>query len=408
MYVKRREAEAKVSKALDLAPAVVLLGPRQVGKSTLAKRVARARAASSIYLDLERESDRVKLGEQGEYLRQNPGKLIILDEIHRAPALFMELRGVIDELRESGHRTGQFLLLGSASLDLMNQASESLAGRVAYIDLDPISIEEAMGAGLSVESLWVRGGFPDSLLCRNDSASFHWREEFIRSYLERDVPMFAPRIPSSLIGRLWTMLAHNQGSTLNQTKLAQGLGLTVPTAGRYIDLLDDLHLIRRLPPWFANVGKRIIKTPKVYLRDSGIVHALLEIDTIHRLLGHPVQGPSWEGFVIENLIHAAGPRNRPYFYRTADGAEIDLLFEHAGKPEVAIEIKRATAPKVDRGFHIACDDLDIRHRIVVSGGDEVYTMRGGVTVAPVEAAIGLVRNLLRPPAAKKRTRTAGT
>jgi len=406
MYVKRPEAEAVVAAALSNSPAVVLLGPRQVGKSTLAKRVARSRNASSIYLDLERESDRVKLRDADHYLRGQKGKLIILDEIHRAPALFLELRGIIDDFRASGHKTGQFLLLGSASLDLMNQASESLAGRVAYVDLNPIMIDEARRAGIGVEKLWLRGGFPESLIARSNAVSFDWRQNFIRSYLERDVPMFAPRVPPPLIGRLWTMLAHGQGTPLNQARLAQSLGVKSPTAGRYLDLLEALQLVRRLPPWHANLGKRLVKVPKVYLRDSGIVHALLEIDTFDGLMGHPVVGFSWEGFVIENLIHAAGSRHRAYYYRTANGAEIDLVLERAGQPEIAIEIKRSTAPTLDRGFTVACDDLGIRHRLVVSGGDDVYTMRGGYTVASAEAAIGMVRKILRNPAAKSAAKTA--
>ena len=400
MYVKRPEAEAVVAAALSNSPAVVLLGPRQVGKSTLAKRVARSRTASSIYLDLERESDRVKLRDADQYLRGQMGKLVILDEIHRAPALFLELRGIIDDFRASGHKTGQFLLLGSASLDLMNQASESLAGRVAYVDLNPIMIDEARRAGIGVEKLWLRGGFPESLVAKSAAASFDWRQNFIRSYLERDVPMFAPRVPPTLIARLWTMLAHSQGTPLNQARLAQSLGVKNPTIGRYIDLLEALQLLRRLPPWHANLGKRLVKVPKVYLRDSGIVHALLEIDTLDHLMGHPVLGFSWEGFIVENLIAAVGPRHRPYYFRTANGAEIDLILERAGRPEIAIEIKRSTAPALDRGFTIACDDLGIKHRLVVSGGDDVYTMRGGYTVASAEAAIGIVRKILRNPAAR--------
>jgi uncharacterized protein len=230
--------------------------------------------------------------------------------------------------------------------------------------------------------LWTRGGFPDSLLANSDANSLDWRSDFIRSYLERDVPMFAPRMPAETISRLWTMLAHQQGSMLNQAKLASSLGITAPTVTRYIDLLVDLQLVRRLQPYSGNIGKRLVKAPKVYVRDSGLVHALLGLRTWDDILGHPIAGPSYEGFCLENLITAAAqntqtPR-RPYYYRTQDGAEIDLVFERAGQPELAIEVKRASAPSVERGFHVACEDLGITQRYVVYPGDETFAMRAGV------------------------------
>ncbi|MFZ3179383.1 MAG: DUF4143 domain-containing protein, partial [Methylocystis silviterrae] len=220
---------------------------------------------------------------------------------------------------------------------------------------------------------------------------FEWRRNFIRSYLERDVPMFAPRMPSNTIGRLWTMLANAQGSLLNSARLAQGLGVSAPMINRYIDLLVDLMLVRRLQPWSGNLNKRLVRSPKVYVRDSGVVHALLELETLDQLLGHPVVGPSWEGFVIETLIDAAGPRRAPMFYRTQDGAEIDLLFERAGKIEMALEIKRSTAPKVERGFFLACDDLQIERRFVVYSGQEGYPISHGATVLSLEEAVTRLR-----------------
>lgn len=393
-YIQRAQTESKVRSALMHSPAVVLLGARQVGKSTLAKRVGASIGRKALYLDLERQADLRKLDDPDTYLRRHASHLVIIDEIHRAPGLFPELRGIIDDRRAAGNRTGQFLLLGSASLDLMHQSSESLAGRVTYIDLDPINLTEASAASLPFTQLWLRGGFPDSLLAANDDESFIWRESFIQSYLERDVPMFAPQAPAAMIGRLWTMLANGQGTMLNQARLGQSLGVTAPTVNRYLDLLIDLKLLRRLQPWSGNIGKRLMKAPKVYVRDSGLVHALLEISDYDQLLGHPVCGPSWEGFVIENLIAAAGPRRTPFFYRTSNGAEIDLVIEKAGKPVLAVEVKRSSAPKIDPGFVIACDDLKIKDRIIVYSGDETYPIRDGISVHSLSDAIQHVTKIL--------------
>jgi predicted AAA+ superfamily ATPase len=378
-----RHIESTVRARLKTAPAVVLLGPRQVGKTTLARCIAADWPGGAQYLDLERPADRRRLDDADAYLREQRGCLVVIDEIHRAPKLFDVLRGIIDERRAAGERHGHFQLLGSAALDLMRQASETLAGRVAYLDIAPLEIGECAAAGIDENALWLRGGFPESLLAPDDRLSLDWRRDFIRSYLERDVPMFAPRLPAETVGRLWTMLAHHQGGMLNQARLAAGLGVTAPAVGRYIDLLADLKLIRRLQPWTGNLGKRLVKSPKVYIRDSGIVHALLELETRHELLGHPVAGPSYEAMAVENLVQAAGERRKPYFYRTQDGAEIDLVFERGGKPELAVEIKRSTAPEPEKGFSIACDDLGIAQRYVVYPGRERYPLRHGAT------AIGL-------------------
>ena len=318
------------------------------------------------------------------------GKLTIIDEVHRAPDLFAELRVLIDERRRAGQRTAQFLLLGSVSLDLVQQSAETLAGRVTYIDLPPIGPNEAVDANISIDQLWLRGGFPDSLLAGDDAASLRWRENFIRSYLERDVPMFAPRMPAATISRLWTMLAHGQGTLLNASRLAQALAVTSPMVGRYIDLPDDLLLVRRLQPWSGNLGKRLVRSPKIYVRDAGLVHGLLEIETLDQLLGHPIAGASWEGLVIEALIDAAGPRAYPSFYRTADGAEIDLVIERAGAVAFAIEIKRSTAPKIDQGFFKGAQDIGAVRRLVVYPGAERYPARDGIDVLPLREAIAAV------------------
>ena len=387
-----RNIENAVRERLRSAvPAVVLLGPRQVGKTTLAQKIAADWPGGAVYLDMERPADRRRLDDADAYLRAQRGRLVVIDEIQRLPGLFEVLRGIIDERRASGNRFGHFLLLGSAALDLMQQSSESLAGRVAYMEIAPIDILDASAAGITEDSLWVRGGFPESLLASSDAQSLDWRRDFIRSYLERDVPMFAPKMPTATLSRLWTMLAHQQGALLNQARMAASLGCSAPTLSRYIDLLVDLQLVRRLPPWSANVGKRLTKSPKVYVRDSGLVHALLELSTWDNILGHPVAGLSYEGFVIENLIQAAGSARRAYFYRTHDGAEIDLVFERGGMPEMAIEVKRSSAPTVERGFTLATADLAVPSRYVVYPGGETFPLRDGVEAMGLAALAAKLR-----------------
>jgi len=382
--IDRRIESTLRHRLSSVVPAAVLLGPRQVGKTTLARRVADSWPTGAVYLDMERPADRRRLDDADAYLRAQAPKLVVIDEIHRVPELFSILRGVIDDRRAQGQRYGHFLLLGSASLDLMQQSSESLAGRVTYLDMNPVDGLEAAAAGIEPDALWCRGGFPDSLLARDDRSSYEWRLDFIRSYLERDVPMFAPRMPSQTLGRLWTMLAHLQGGLLNASQLAASLGVASPAVGRYIDLLADLQLVRRLQPWSANVGKRLVKTPKVYVRDSGIVHALLGLGELDAVLGHPVAGGSYEGFVLETLIGALPPKVSPHFYRTSDGSEIDLLLIQGERPIMAIEVKRSTAPAISRGFGLACDDLNVEQRWAVYPGTERFAVRRGAQ------AVGLV------------------
>lgn len=382
MMIERLVAP-KIEQFLLEQAAVAIIGPRQVGKTTLAREIAESRPGS-LYLDLEAREDRDKLAEPALFLRQYENSLVVLDEIHRVPELFSTLRGIIDQGRRSGRGTGRFLVLGSASVDLLRQSSESLAGRISYIDMGPLNALEVVGDEASLLALWTRGGFPGSYLAPSDTASLRWRGDFIRTYLERDVPQFGPRVPAVALERLWTMLAHGQGTLLNASRLASALQISVPTVQRYIDLLADLLLVRRLQPFHSNVGKRMVKSPKVFIRDSGLVHALLGLKTFNDLSGHPVAGASWEGFVIESLLAAAPERTLAGFYRTAAGAEIDLLLEIPGRGLWAIEVKRSVGGRPAKGFYSACDDLKPEKRFVVNAGLEEY---------PIDAktsAIGVV------------------
>lgn len=365
-----RIVEKEVEKALSRQAAVALIGPRQVGKTTLALEVGRTR--DTLYLDLEDAEDRARLINPVLYFENVEDRLVILDEIHRMPELFPALRGIIDKGRRKGKGKGRFLVLGSASLDLLRQSGESLAGRIAYVDLTPLTVPEIAGERRDRERLWLRGGFPDSYLAASDAESLELRKDFIRTYLERDVPMFGPRVPATTMERLWTMLAHRQGTILNASQLARTLEISTQSVTRYIDLLCELLLVRRLPPFHKNVGKRLVKSPKVFVRDSGLVHALLGIETLEELAGHPVVGLSWEGFVLENLLSFLPWRSSACFYRTSAGAEIDLVIEHNDGSLWAIEIKRGLSARVEKGFHIACEDIKPQKAFVVHAGEDRF------------------------------------
>lgn len=369
-----RRIRPEAALLLEESPAVVLTGPRQVGKTTLALNIAGGRPAT--YLDLESEGDRSRLSEPELYFADHVDELLVLDEIQRIPGLFETLRGVIDRGRREGRGNGRFLLLGSASLELLAQSGETLAGRVAFVELAPFDLTEVGSERL--DRLWVRGGFPESFLASTDEASLRWRRDFIRTYLERDIPQLGPRIPAETLRRLWTMLAHNQGALLNAAKLAQGLGVSGATIGRYLDLMVDLLLVRRLPPRLTNAGKRLVRSPKVYLRDSGLLHALLGIADKDSLLGHPVLGGSWEGLVIETLIGVAGANAEPSFYRTSNGTEVDLVLSWADGREWAVEIKRTLAPKLERGLRSALGDIQPERSFVVYPGSERFPLGDGV------------------------------
>lgn len=369
----KRLCQPNIQKVLARNSAVAILGPRQVGKTTLALETARD--TDSIYIDLELPGDSQKLDDPEFYFEQHVGKLIVIDEIQRKPELFRVLRSQIDRNRRAGHRNAQFLLLGSASNELLNQTSESLAGRISYQELYPFNILEVGSENLT--RLWLNGGFPDSFI--QIQGSKEWRQDFIRTYLERDIPMLGSRIPAETLRRFWTMLGHNQGQLFNASQIGGSLGASGQTVSRYLDLMVDLMLVRRLQPWHSNVGKRLVKSPKTYIRDTGLLHTLLNIASTDDLLGHPILGASFEGFVIENILSVLPPQTEAYFYRTAAGAEIDLVLIVNGKLW-AIEVKHSTTPKLTKGFHLACQDIKPDNKFVVYSGKETFKTKDGVIV----------------------------
>ena len=383
-----RQSQQKLNQYLQQFPAVGLLGPRQVGKTTLALAQKKL-YPDALYLDLELPSAQRQLDDPEAFLMAHAQQLVILDEVQRMPELFGVLRGVIDQRRRMGQACGQFLLLGSATGVLMQQSSESLAGRVAYVALPPLQASEIFTGVHSVadlNALWLRGGFPLSWLAETDAASMTWREVFIATYLEKDIPALGPRIPATTLRRLWTMLAHHQGELLDQSKLAAALAISGQTVGRYIDLLCDLMLVRRLPAWHGNVGKRLIRSPKVYVCDSGLVHALLGLSNLDAVLGHPIAGSSWEGFVMEQLMNAA-PQAQASFYRTSNGAEVDLVLTFRNQQTWTIEIKRSSAPTVSKGFYQAATDLGAVRKLLVAPVEQPYPLKEGIEVVDVMTAI---------------------
>jgi uncharacterized protein len=370
-------------------PAVALLGPRQAGKTTLAQTVGDARAGS-VYLDLESPGDRQKLTHAEAYLQLHQDKLVILDEVQQMPALFQTLRGLIDQGRRKnpGESNSRFLLLGSASGELLRQSSESLTGRIAYLELPPLQVREVDAT--QHDALWLRGGFPNSFLAASPAKSLAWRSKLISTYLERDMPSYGTRIPAETLRRLWTMLAHQQGALLDVSQLGKNLMMDAKTVHRYLDMLVDLMLLRRLQPWHSNVGKRLVKSPKLYVRDSGLTHALLGIASHEALLSHPVVGNSWEGFAIENLLGSVPLNTSSGFYRSSNGAEIDLLLNMPGAGVWAIEIKRGAGAKPRRGFYSACDDVQPVRRLLVHPGVDRYPLGDAVEAIGLRELVQLL------------------
>jgi len=373
-----RRLEARIRDRLENTPSVALIGPRQVGKTTLAFNISEE--MPSLYLDLENRTDLQKVQDIEAFHQANSDKLIILDEVQRLPDVFAPIRGLIDSERRRGHKSGHFLFLGSASIDLLRQSSESLAGRISYIELFPIDALEFLQNAPDLKKLnqlWLRGGFPESLLAKDDANSLRWRRDFIKTYLERDIPQLGPRVPAETLERLWIMLSHAQGTNLNSTKLAGALEISNVTVGRYIDLLVDLLLVRKILPYTSNIKKRLVKSPRVYVRDSGITHGLLNIGSFNDLLGHPVVGKSWEGFVIENIMAVLPEGAQTYYYRTSGGAEIDLVVEFPSSPQElwAVEIKRSASARLQRGFQEACDDINPTRKFVVHAQADSFPIK---------------------------------
>jgi predicted AAA+ superfamily ATPase len=383
-----RLIQAQAEELLDQFPALAVLGPRQVGKTTMAHEIAKKTGA--LYLDLEHPADLAKLADPADYLSRHGDKLVILDEIHRVPELFPVLRSVIDQAKRNGRRSGQFLLLGSASIDLLRQGSESLAGRLARVELAGLTVAEVGEARM--EELWLRGGFPDSFMAANDARSSRWRGAFIRSYLERDIPQLGPRIAAETLRRFWSMLAHEHGGLLNAAELARSLAVSGKTLASYIDLFVDLFLLRRLDPWHANSSKRLVKSPRIYLRDSGLLHHLLGLGTMENLLGYSRMGSSWEGFAIENIIANLPEGTHTSFYRSAAGAEIDLVLELPGhRKPWAVEIKRGRSPKLERGFHHAREDLNPERCLIVCGTDTPFSMGNSIEAIGLPEMLRLLK-----------------
>lgn len=369
-----RTAETETTRALARTPVVAILGPRQCGKSTLAR--ALLKNIPAIYLDLQDRVDRNKLSEPELFFDRYRDKLICLDEIQLLPEFFQVLRSEIDRDR----RPGRFLILGSASRDLIRQSTESLAGRIAYLDLTPFLLHEVADVS-PWQDIWLRGGFPESVLAPNDPDSFAWRLDFIRTFMERDIPALGLNIPVPVIERLWRLLAHYHGQTVNYHKFAAAADLSIPTLKKYLAILEQTYMVRLLPPTEANIKKRLVKSPKIYLRDSGILHALLDVEGYDALLANPVAGPSWEGFVLENLI-AGHPRWRASFVRTSNGAEIDLLLERSGRRHL-FECKLSMAPKASRGFHELVEDLQPEGAWIIAPTGESYEISKNITICPL-------------------------
>jgi len=374
----RRLLEDKVIQALTTMPVVALLGPRQVGKTTLALEIANNKLNKDVvYIDLERDSDLGRLNEPETYLQRFANKLLIIDEVQRKPDLFRTLRSLVDERKRAGERAGQFLLLGSASRDLIQHSSETLAGRIRFLELSPFSIFELLSnapQSFDIEKLWMRGGFPDSYLAGSDDASWDWRSDFIASYVERDIPLMGPKVPATRMKRFWMMLAHWHGQQVNMSSLGKSLEVDHKTIRSYLDILTDFYMVRQLQPWAGNTKKRLVKSPKVYLRDSGLLHFLLNISDYDTLLGHPVLGASWEGFVLESIIQSLSNKWQFSYYRTSGQTELDLVLEGPQNEVLAVEIKRSIAPKVSKGFHSASDDIKATRKFVVYSGEDRFPL----------------------------------
>ncbi len=390
-----RTQHETLERALESMPVVALLGPRQVGKTTLALQIAALTKKPTTYLDLESDADFNKLTDAEAYLKRFAGELLIIDEVQRKPDLFHIIRGIVDQRKRNGERSGHFLLLGSASRDLLQQSSETLAGRIRYLELSPFTAPEVIplnGTMTEIERLWLRGGFPDSYLTKNDQESWNWRTDFSSTYMERDLPSLGVGISPTKLKRFWKMLAHYHGNQVNMSELARSLELSQTTIKNYLDTLTDFYMVRQLPPWFGNVKKRLVKSPKIYIRDSGILHNLLGLSKIENLYSHPSIGASWEGFVIENILSLIDNRWQVSYYRTATQVEVDLVLNTPDGEVWAVEVKLSSAPKPGNGFHIACNDIRATSKWVVNPYAHSYPLPNGVEVIGLMGFLRKIRD----------------
>lgn len=389
-----RILQGKLIDSLKNMPVVVILGPRQVGKTTLALYLANTALNKPIhYLDLELNSDLAKLDDAESYLRRFENQLLVIDEVQRKPELFPVIRALVDLRKRNGERAGHFLLLGSASRDLLQQSSESLAGRIRYLELNPFSANELNlndPLGFNLEKLWFRGGFPDSYLAESETQSQNWRRDFISTYVEKDIPLFGPQVPATRMKRFWSMLAHYHGQQAALTEIGKSLEVSHTTARTYLDILQDFFMVRQVHPWSGNTKKRLVKTPKVYIRDTGLLHSLLNISSFDQLLGHPALGASWEGFVMENILNHLPANWAASYYRSSNGAEIDLVLEFGSNEVWGIEIKKSSAPTINSGFHRACEDINATKKYVVYSGADSFPMRGEIEAVGLIEFLGLI------------------
>lgn len=390
-----RTLEEQLIQGLKSMPVVVILGPRQVGKTTLALDFAKPLLDKPVhYLDLELDSDLAKLDDAESYLRRFENQLLVIDEVQRKPDLFRIIRGLVDIRKRAGDKAGHFLLLGSASKELLQQSSETLAGRIRYLELTPFTVKELHQndpLGFNVEKLWFRGGFPDSYLADSDSASWNWRQDFIKTYVEKDIPLFGPQVPATRMRRFWTMLAHYHGQQANLSDIGKSLEVTHTTIKTYLDTLQDFFMVRQLQPWSGNTKKRLVKTPKIYIRDSGLLHSLLTIQDFEHLLGHPVLGASWEGFVVETVLNSISTSWTPSYYRSSNQAEIDLVLEKSNQEVWAIEVKRSIAPSLSAGFHRACEDIGATKKWIVYSGKDRFPIKNETEVIGLIEFLGLLK-----------------
>lgn len=389
-----RILEGKLIESLRNMPVVVILGPRQVGKTTLALDLAKTALDKPIhYLDLELNSDLAKLDDAESYLRRFENQLLVIDEVQRKPELFPVIRALVDLRKRNGERAGHFLMLGSASRDLLQQSSESLAGRIRYLELHPFSVNELNlndPLGFNPEKLWFRGGFPDSYLAESETENQNWRRDFISTYVEKDIPLFGPQVPATRMKRFWSMLAHYHGQQAVLTEIAKSLEVSHTTARNYLDILQDFFMVRQVHPWSGNTKKRLFKTPKVYIRDTGLLHSLLNISSFDQLLGHPAVGASWEGFVVENILNQIPADCNASYYRSSNQAEIDLVLEFGSKEVWGVEIKKSSAPTISSGFHRACEDISATKKYVVYSGADRFPMRGDLEAVGLIEFIGMI------------------